>query len=59
LLLRRAAQRHACRHPFSTCLHPLLLQVLEVIAGHRGIEDREQLAQQVFDISSHMFFPQL
>ena len=45
--------------PISTCQHTLLLQVLEVIAGHRGIEDREQLAQQVFDISSHMFFPQL
>jgi hypothetical protein len=44
--------------PISTCQHTLLLQVLEVIAGHRGIEDREQLAQQVFDNSSRMFFPQ-
>lgn len=35
-------------------------QVLEVVAGHRGITDREQLAEQLYANAERMFFhPQI
>lgn len=37
------------------CTHPA--QVLEVVAGHRGIEDRQQLAAQVYSNTLRLFFP--
>lgn len=33
-----------------------IAQVLEVVAGHRGIQDQEQLAQQVYDNARRMLF---
>jgi TatD DNase family protein len=34
-----------------------IAQVLEVVAGHRGLQDRQQLAAQVYDNARRMFFP--
>lgn len=31
-------------------------QVLEVVAGHRGIDDRVQLAEQLYANAERMFF---
>lgn len=39
-------------------LAALARQVLEVVAGHRGITHREQLAEQLFFNAEHMFFGQ-
>lgn len=36
------------------CQNP---QVLEVVAGQRGIEDKQQLAAQVYDNTMRLFFP--
>lgn len=37
-----------------------IVQVLEVVAGHRGITDREQLAEQLYANAERMFFhPQI
>ncbi|PRW59015.1 deoxyribonuclease TATDN1 [Chlorella sorokiniana] len=34
-----------------------IVQVLEVVAGHRGIADRQQLAEQVYGNTLRLFFP--
>lgn len=32
-------------------------QVLEVVAGHRGVEDAEALSSQIYATTAGMFFP--
>eukprot|EP00887_Chlorella_sp_A99_P000630 scaffold5.g630.t1 len=35
-----------------------IAQVLEVVAGHRGIADKQQLSEQIWDNTTRLFFPE-
>ncbi len=56
----RTAASH-CLFPTAASVRSLAAlarQVLEVVAGHRGITHREQLAEQLYANAENMFFGQ-
>lgn len=57
IVRRRNGLWHQCQLHFTCCAFLHSAQVLEVVAGHRGIEDQQQLAAQVYSNTLRLFFP--